>query len=524
MDLGAVEADARTVPWATIERLCLEAGVFPPRYQPLSEAELAALLDRVLESTDLQERRLAQRWRDRYEHGGAIAWRGCSCREHPLVVRVGGRALVGHMGLGDPLPGESGLSWAAGTNLTTEGRLDAAAGRWWLGVTARLSGRVLEGGTRLGEDDPLAWPGWPEATGRPATGRARTRGGAWNGDLPRLMAGVHFGNWSLSAGRAPRTVGPGAAGLTLDRTGTQFPAVTLRRTRPFARSGWWRWLAPEDLLLRVGRVTAQDLLYHVDGEPETRRQHPWYFQWLVGWRPLPWFRFGATHAALAAKVDASLWGDVMRVNFPVTGTPWDDRSAGLVTDRLFALQMEARWRDAPWPVLPSAGGRVYWEYAGTDMLPGDPGGIPRIASPASVVGLTLVDPRWDLGLTYTELRHEMVLWYSNNSFPTGFTHEGWLVGNALGGSGEEVTGRVGLRPGDDREIVLTVARRRWGMPPRTPGTGRGWTLGASLGPVPTPEALLWTWHVEWFREEARPSGGAVFRDDWWRAWVEVALP
>jgi hypothetical protein len=40
-----VEADSRTVPWPTVRRLALEAGVFPPVYQPVTEGELAVLLD-----------------------------------------------------------------------------------------------------------------------------------------------------------------------------------------------------------------------------------------------------------------------------------------------------------------------------------------------------------------------------------------------------------------------------------------------------------------------------------------------
>ena len=44
-----VETDSRTVPWPTVRRLALEAGLFPPVYQPVTEDELADLLDSALD-------------------------------------------------------------------------------------------------------------------------------------------------------------------------------------------------------------------------------------------------------------------------------------------------------------------------------------------------------------------------------------------------------------------------------------------------------------------------------------------
>ena len=121
--LGLVEPDARTVPWTTIERLVLEAGLLPPAYRPLSEQELAALLDDALARAmagqapglDDDELDLLRWWRDRYAGGGwAPTWIGCACKVHPPRVRGSGRALVGWQELGDPLADEAGLDWSGG--------------------------------------------------------------------------------------------------------------------------------------------------------------------------------------------------------------------------------------------------------------------------------------------------------------------------------------------------------------------------------------------------------------------------
>ncbi|MCP4573019.1 MAG: capsule assembly Wzi family protein [bacterium] len=528
----ASELDAGSVPWETLERLCLEAGIFPPRYRPLGAAELAALMERVAAVLELRrdpaatvDLDLARAWRDHFSTGGPALWRGCECREPAASLHMGGTVRLGTSGLGDPAPGQAGRAWSAGTNLATDLRADLAVGRWWLGGTVRAGGRLLDHGTVLDPDDPLAWPDWPAATGRPAVGAARSRGGAWSMEVPRLAGGVSLGSWALTLGQASRRVGPGlGGGLTLDADGAPFPAGTIRRTRPFARSGWMRLLAPDDLLLRCGRVSNQEVRHRTHDGVTATRQHPWFFQWLVGWRPVSWFRFTATHTAVAARLDDHLWGDLLRINFPLAGTPLKERRSGLATDRLFALQFELRWRDAPWPVLPSRAGRVYWEYAGTDVLTGDPAGLPRIAAPASLVGAVLVDPRWDLAAEYAGLRHDLVLWYSNSSFPAGYTHQGWLLGQALGGSGREVTGRIRVRPGRRWETGLEVARRRWGMDGRTPGAGNAWSVGASVGRLPRPDAPLWTFQLEWRQEEAKSPSGTYTGRRWWRGWITLEVP
>ena len=44
-----VETDARAIPWSTVRRLALEAGLFPPAYHPVSEGELADLLTAAMD-------------------------------------------------------------------------------------------------------------------------------------------------------------------------------------------------------------------------------------------------------------------------------------------------------------------------------------------------------------------------------------------------------------------------------------------------------------------------------------------
>ncbi|MFO7610322.1 MAG: capsule assembly Wzi family protein [Candidatus Krumholzibacteriia bacterium] len=537
--LGPVETDARTVPWSTVERLALEAGLFPPAVRPVGEAELADLLDQALSraaggrAPGIDDRELAvlSWWRDRYAGGGwAPTWIGCTCQEDPPRLRAAGRALVGWQELGDPLAGEAGLAWAGGTGAAGELTVDGVlGGRWWLGVTGRGAGQ-LAAGTRLDPADPLAWPGWSPATGRLQVGQARQRGGAWTLDLPRAVVGARLGRWALAAGWQPRRTGPGlGGGLTLDHHGASFPAVTARRTAPFRWRGVMGPLAPSELLLGVGLVSGRDVLFFPAGGPVRTRQAPWFMTWLAGWRPWSWFRFTATHTVLAASQDGSLWPDLLQLNFPVVGTTWKEMASGPVTDRLFAVAFEFRWRDAPWPVLPAAAGRLWWQYGGTDFLPNGPAGLwPEIAAPASVLGLSLLDPRWDLSVEYAELWHDKILWYSNGGYPAGYTHRGDLLAHPLGGSGESVAVGVRVRPGTRRlEAGLTGAHATWGIPRLTPGEGERWSLVASLGRLPRPgerAPALWTLKAELRREEARPLAAAAARRTWGRLWLEVGLP
>jgi len=545
-----VEADARTVPWPTVRRLALEAGEFPPAYQPVTEGELAALLgiayDRAMTGAapalagDEEFARL-EFWLDRYQRGGGgRSWYGCSCKVHPPQVRLSGRAAAGFTDLGNPFDREAGLAWAPGWNATFEPLLDFSAGPWWAAVSGRFSGQVAPAGVDFsgsgGSQSALTWPGWSIPTGKSQVRSARLQDGAWDLQAPRALVGVTLGRWSLSAGQAPRTTGPGLTGaLSLDRSGFSFPAVTARRMAPFHwGGGFWDFIAPDDLLLMTGLLTEQMISYRdEEAEHHEKLARPWFFQWLVGWRLTSWFRTTLTSTAMAVPREGTLWGDILQINFPLIGTTWSETTHGPVTDRIFSAQFEARWRHAPWPLLPAAAGRVFWDYAGTDYLPGGPWGlVPQISIPASVIGFEMVDPNWDVGLEYSELVHENVLWYSNSGFAGGYSNEGWLMGDALGGSGEAWAALVRVRPrGRGLETGLRFRTATWGMPRYTPGTGAQTTLGLSVGRLPAgrdlesgpASPLLWEITAEWNREKASPDNAAGQETSWWRVYFKAAI-
>ena len=538
-----------------MRRLALTAGFFEPAYQPVSEAELAELLERSLArlsredagpAPDVQQLAELRWWLTRYrDGGGALCWSSCPCKEPQAHLRAGGRVLAGYSELGDILTGEAGLGWAPGLSAALEPQLDLRVGRWWASVTVRAQGRLREGGQTFshpgGELHDLTWPGWPVPTGRAQVRRARLRGDAWIIDAPQLVAGVRLGSWGLSAGWAPRRTGPGLTGaLALDRSGQSFPAVTLRRTRPVVWSGIWRYLGPSALLVRTGVLSAQNTRFRQgDGSFWESYAHPWFFQWLIGWQPVSWARVTFSHTAMATAIDGTLWPDLLQINFPKLGTTWKEKREGPVTDRIFSAQMEFRWRRAPWPVLPAAAGRAWWDYAGTDFMPSGPGGlIPEITIPASVAGVELVDARWDLAVEYAELEHNAALWYTNGGYSDGYSHEGWVLGHELGGSGEAWTAVVRLRPrGWPVELACQAATATWGMPHQTPGQGERQSLGLTVSNLPglqraavpgcTP--VRWSFTAEVLRERAAPvsddpaqpapRGG---KKDWWRAYVKLA--
>jgi Capsule assembly protein Wzi len=534
------------VPWTTLRRLALEAGRFPPLVQPVSKAELADLLseiraiaerDSLPALVDEAEQACLQGLEDLYSgesgsSGDFGQW------------RASGRLILGFSELGDPVGSEAGLAFAPGWNASLEPSLSWSAAGAWASISPRWRGQVHSGGVDFGGDihslNPMTWPGWTIPTGKNQVRSARLDGGDWRWELPRVMAGLQVGHWSLGLGRTQRNTGTGVSGsLGLDPGGTTFPAATVRRTRPFAWQGPIRRLAPHDLLLRAGILSEREGRYRNEWGQQSWTTRPWFMQWLLGWEVTRWFRFSTEHTVMAATEEGTLWWDLPQINFPVVGTTWRESASGPVTDRVFNVQMEFRWSRAPWPVLPRDAGRLYWQYGGTDFLPRGPGGvIPEISVPASIAGVELFSPRWDLGLEYAELVHEVVLWYSNGGFPEGYSQDGSLLGHSLGGSGEMVAGNVRYRPaGRSLEIGLNLERRTWGMERRTPGTAERTSMAATIRRLArrreSTDALrsfLWEFSVEWIGEEADPTafsdiepGPSPISRQWWRVICRLPL-
>jgi hypothetical protein len=236
-----------------------------------------------------------------------------------------------------------------------------------------------------------------------------------------------------------------------------------------------------------------------------------------------WCRLGCTQTALAVPRDGTLWPDVLQINLPLSGVTWSEQERGPLTDRLFATHLEFRWRRAPWPWLPSAAGRAWWEYAGTDFLPRGPGGlIPEISAPASVAGCELVGPRWDLAFEYAETLHPLVLWYSNGSFTSGYAHEGWLLGHELGGAGERLSALARVRPnGADGSWYAEIggSRTTWGDEGHTPARANERAVSMALGALREGVPGPWRARVDWHRTEVLDASGGAHRR-WWSAAVE----
>ncbi len=552
-----LEADARTVPWTSITRLALEAGFFPPAYRPVSQAELADLLDEIqYEALGGDAPALAKHheytrllWlQHRYRGGaGGGGFHGCSWKDNTHHLRLSGRVVGGYSELGNPVPFEGGLSFAAGHNIFFEPVVEFAYGKFWAALDFRLGGRWAPGGVDFswagGSSDPLTWPDWSRPTGRATMRDARLKGGSWTGQTTRALVGMQLGNWALSAGWDHRRSGPGlTGGMNLDYQGQPFPAFTVRRTSSFLWSGFMTHLAPDQTLLRAGLLSKRTVTFNDIYGQYAHEANPWFFQWLVGWNITSWFRTQFTHTVMATPREGTLWPDLLQINFPVIGTTWREGDSGPITDRIFAVQLEFRWRDAPWPLLPSSAGRVFWDYGGTDFLPSGPGGlVPQISIPASVAGFELLSPSWDLGFEYAEFQHDKVLWYSNGGYREGYTQQLWLMGHPLGGSGECFTGLVRIRPPKAGfQVELQGRLASWGMHHYTPGTGELYTVALTLGRTPRAESqvqegspsspLLWEITAEWNREGSDPLGfldesqeDSEATRDWWRLFFKMGF-
>ncbi len=533
---GSVEPDARSQSWFTLRRLTLQAGLFLPPYRPLSRAELQRLLITVAQD---DSRALADP-RERYELQALLRTLGTlsAARESgqrfgdadlsagASAAAAGGthlgvRAVLAYADFGEVHWGEAGYDEPAGSSARLELPLEVWWRRWWLSVTPRFQGRI----TAPGRQPPagLLYPGWNRATGRLAVGEARRDQGAWRLDWPQAVAGVQLGRWSLSAGWAARRTGPGASGLlVLADTAPSFPAVTARRTAAFAWHGFLRHVAPEQLLLRCGRLSTQTVAYEDGLTSVSREAEPWFFQWLITFRHTSWLRTTITHGALAISRSGTLWPDILQINFPLLTATWAETDRGPVTDRIFALQFEARFRNAPWPLLPAAAGRLYWEYAGEDFRPNDQlKFLPEIAAPASVAGVELVSPRWDLACEYADLVHPEVLWYSHGNFREGYSHRGRLLGHPLGGSGRSLQLWLRWRPAWTRwELQLGTARRTWGREGQTPGRAEQDALSVALRRWTA--AGRWELALQWNDESVvpyDPAAGRADRAEWVRVWL-----
>lgn len=350
-------------------------------------------------------------------------------------LRLGGRLSLFELGPGDLVERQAGLS-GRGLLLVVEPELALTRGGLWAVVNPRLAGTLSQ--RRAGVPDALIYAGWPPPTGRAAAGDARRTDPGWRLDAPRAAAGLRLGGWALSAGLFPASVGPGldGDGLTLTSQAVSLPQVVVRRTAAMRWSGALRSFAPAHVLVRAGWTSSQTLRYRTEWGRTEHRTTPVFSQWLVSWQHTPWWRTTVTHAALAAaRRGESLWPDLLQVNFPLLSATWSETEYGPLTDRVFSIGMEIRFRDGPWPLLPRRAGRLWWEYGGEDYRPHDTLPlVPEISAPASLAGFELVDPRWDLGLQYLETRHPRVLWYSNSDYPRGYTHRDVLLGHPLGGA------------------------------------------------------------------------------------------
>lgn len=506
---GNIEPDARQVPWPTVRRLALLAGEFPSPIQPLSREELSRIFPRYRSGWAARPSLLAP--------GLAV----------PAPWWVGQRLDIGFQELGAAPAGEAGRLEPAGGYLVWEPTLEYAAGHFWLGLSARGGGRLWEGAGPLAVDHPLVYSSWPLAAGRGPAGQARTLGGAWDWELTRYVVGYRRWGWSWALGRFPARTGPGSGGaLVFDRSAPTFPMVQMRRTRPFRWSGWMRPLAPENFLLRAGRLSRREIRYEDEYGRQIREAEPWFFQWLMGWKPWNWLRLTCTQGTMATPREGTLWPDLLQINFPVTGTTWRERDSGPITDRIFAVQVEFLWRDAPWLFLPGEAGRAYWDYGGTDFLPSGPGGVfPEISLPASIAGVELVSPRWDLNLEYFQTHHHQVLWYSNSGYREGYTQEGWVLGHPAGGGAQGGLLRVGWRPvSRPLEVALQVRHTDWEHERFLPGEAKRLALGLQLGldPARSRARNLWTAEVGWSREEVQPTAGEITRLDSWRFLIRVS--
>ncbi|MCP4291888.1 MAG: capsule assembly Wzi family protein [bacterium] len=503
------EVDARTVPWHVVRSLALQAGKFPPLYQPISEQELAEI------------------WPERYMNDRrGLSWQTLSCKENPVIFRVRGRTQLGYLELGDVTIGESGLGWAAGYNASFEPSFDVNSGRWYFAATARLQGRWAAGGKHFQPGEVWTYPGWHPSSSNFQVGLARTRTDRWLFDFPQFIAGCKLGDWNLTAGWMPSKTGAGVSGaLDLDYNSPSFPSLVIRRNRPFQWGGFMKPLAPSNFLLRTGILSKRQVLFKDEWGIQKKNDNPWFFQWLVAWDVTSWFRTTVTHSTMASAREGTLWPDLLQINFPIIGTTWREADSGPVTDRIFSAQFEFRWQNAPWPVIPARSGRLYWQYAGTDFLPSGPAGVvPELSLPASVAGVEFFSPGWDLTFEYFGSYHPEALWYSNGGYPEGYTENEWILGHFMGGGAKGGLALVRVRPNQwDLEFGVKATYTNWQHEKYLPGEANRLIVELTCGadPQTRTQSSVWTGSLQWVHEEYFGDYAEEQKIDWIKAGLKL---
>lgn len=265
--------------------------------------------------------------------------------------------------------------------------------------------------------------------------------GDWSYRTKRLYLKGVWGKWSLKAGRDAERLGPGYHGnLILGDTAPTMNYWRVRTEQPLFLPGRLAGVGGFRFTLFNGYLSDEspkppDLRY---GSGADAVRDPRLLGMRLSYHPSSWLDLGASRAIFCGGKGRTTydtpkdWWELFTATSENVNPGESDRYDN---DQFVAFDVTARL-----PFLnglgPLKGGKVYWEYAATDIISrwqGEDTGswVPfKLNRVANLGGLYLTT-------AVTELRVEFAqtdaAWYGHHQYPQGYTYRGRPLGHHMGG-------------------------------------------------------------------------------------------
>ncbi|MBE0617533.1 MAG: hypothetical protein IH608_06365 [Proteobacteria bacterium] len=305
---------------------------------------------------------------------------------------------------------------------------------------------------------------WGEHVGGAYELQLQERPGDWSYRTKRLYVKGVWGKWSLKVGRDAERLGPGYHGsLLLDDSAPTMDLWRIRTEEPLFLPWGLQWLGGFRFSLFNAYLSDQP-----SGTPDPRYgegvnsvHDPRLLGMRLSYHPSSWMDLGFSRAAFYGgkgretyDTPKDWWELFAATNENVGETVFDERYDN---DQYAALDVTLRM-----PFLnglgPLKGGKVYWEYAGTDLTASwqgdDTAFLPfRLRHISNLAGVHLTTAVTDFRFEWAETDSA---WYNHSQYPQGYTFQGLPLGHHMGGDARDWFFEVARHFGTDWRAILSL--------------------------------------------------------------------
>jgi len=328
-------------------------------------------------------------------------------------------------------------------------------------------------------------------------------------DFLRLYLAIEGEHIGIAAGRDSLWWGPGRRGAwVLTNNAPAIDLIRLYNPYPYLLG----FLGAFRFALLYGRTSGMPVRYNEAGTETTLFTKPHFGGMRVDLSPSPMFEFGASMAAYFIGRDGLSVDDVKEVFFPRHNAVNREETEGPVTDRVASFDASF---NLPLRFQRLQGMRAYVEYGSTDLSFVDRL-YPRLMDVATLYGLYLDTGSTDLRVEYAQnLEYNDTRWYTHGQFLDGYTHDGSIIGHAMGGAARDVWVRmthpfgVCWRVSVDYEHL--VRKERYGS---IPGRKNGIRFGLGHAGVHTQAGI--EYEYEWGEWQGMGEEGHLVLVKWTR--------